>query len=183
MDRAVKATYRVLVPVYGNYNKDTISFTAYDHFGRFGFARSRHALLYVSEYKGGWYHEKYQYTAVYRTRNGRWAGDGRFGSWADLSIRPEVIDYTDTAISHITITELNGQPYDMGDDTPYFRQQEYPKGPVYGNYIEALFLQKKNGKLRSRDLFGNTPFVVPDVQLEEITAPPPIRHKKVKRRK
>src|SRR5205814_4777621 len=48
MDGAVEATYRVLVPVYGYYGRDTIRFTAYDHYGYFGFAHSQYALLYVS---------------------------------------------------------------------------------------------------------------------------------------
>lgn len=180
MDGCVKATYRVLVPVYGNYDKDTISFIAYDHFGRFNFGRSRHALLYVSKYKGIYYHEKYQFTAVYRTKNGRWAGDGSWDYRDSSSIKPEKIDFIEEEVHHFFITEENGTLYDMGYDTPYFRREDHPP-VIYGNYIEQLFELKKNGALRIHDRFGDNPFVFPEVQLEEIKQEAPPKRKKKKK--
>ncbi len=180
MDGAVEATYRVLVPVYGNYKKDTIRFTAYDHFGYFGFAHSQYALLYLSEYKGSWYHEKYQFTAVYRTKNGRWAGNGEDSS-ADTTIHPEKIDFAEADIHRTMLIDLKGNVFDFGNDTPYFRKLSYHSGPVYGNYIEQLFLLKKNGVLRYRNLFGSSDYVFPEVQFEEIKDPNPKKHRSHKK--
>jgi hypothetical protein len=163
------------------FQKDTISFTAYDHYGFLGFAHSQHALLYVSEYKGAWFHQKYQFTAVYRTKNGRWAGNGGDISSMDKTIQPEKIDFADHDIHRTMIIDLKGQVFDMGNDTPYFRKADYPPGPVYGNYIEELFLLKKNGVLRYRNLFGNSDYVFPEVQLEEITPPQVKKHRRTKK--
>lgn len=181
MDGAVEATYRVLVPVYGYYEKDTIHFTAYDHYGYFGFAHSQHALLYLSEYKGAWYHEKYQFTAVYRTENGRWAGDGGDIASMDTTIHPEKINFAERDIHRTMIIDQKGKVFDMGNDTPYFRKVGYPPGPIYGNYIEQLFLLRKNGVLRYRNLFGNSDYIVPEVQLEEITDPRIKKHRRHKK--
>jgi hypothetical protein len=178
MDGAVEAVYRVLVPVYGCYEKDTVRFTAYDHYGYFGFAHSQYALLYLSKYKGAWYHEKYQFTAVYRTDNGRWAGNGGDISSMDTTIHPEKINFAERGVHHTMIIDLKGQVFDMGYDTPYFRKEGYPPGLVYGNYIEQLFLLRKNGVLRYRNLFGNSDYVFPGVQLEEIADPRVKKHRR-----
>ena len=50
----------------------------------------------------------------------------------------------------------------FGDDEdflcgePYYKSKDDKKIPVYGNYIEELFLEKKNGVLAARGLFRDT---------------------------
>jgi hypothetical protein len=73
-DSGVKAKYLILQRVYGYYDKDTIEFEAYDHYGRFAFADYKNVLLYVSEYEGKLYQEKYMYNPVFKTKDERWAG-------------------------------------------------------------------------------------------------------------
>ncbi len=70
---------------------------------------------------------------------------------------------------------------ELGNDSPYFRKEGYSPGPVYGNYIEQLFLLEKNGVLRYRNLFGNSDYIFKDVQLEEIKPPPVKKHNRIKK--
>ena len=52
LDNGFTAKYKVLQRVYGNYEKDTIEFTAYDHYGIPAFSKYKNVLLFVSEYEG-----------------------------------------------------------------------------------------------------------------------------------
>jgi len=105
LDNSIKAKYRILQRVYGNFDKDTIEFTAYDHVGRFHFTEFKNALLYVSEFEGKLYHEKYQYDPVFKTRDGRWAGpysnDYRHEYNVNTTVKPEKIDFADEVSSSI----------------------------------------------------------------------------------
>ena len=74
IDAKFKAKYKILQRVYGNFSKDTIEFEVYDHYGVPGFSHYKNVLLFVSEYEGKYYHEKYQYFDVYQTNSGKWAG-------------------------------------------------------------------------------------------------------------
>ena len=74
MNQGFKAKYKILKSLYGGYSKDTIDFEAFDHYGFPAFATYKHVLLYVSEYNGRLYHEKYQFSPVYKVGNNRWAG-------------------------------------------------------------------------------------------------------------
>src|SRR5687767_1413647 len=73
MDEAFKARYKVIETVFGEYNNDTIEFEVYDHYGVPAFSKFKFALLYVSrEADGNLYHEKYMYSDVYKTVDGKW---------------------------------------------------------------------------------------------------------------
>ncbi len=74
MDNAFKATYLILLKVYGNFPRDTIEFVAYDHYGTPPFSKFKNALLYVSADSGFYFHQKYMYNDVYKATDGRWAG-------------------------------------------------------------------------------------------------------------
>src|SRR5688572_5983356 len=67
MDAQFKAKYVILKRIYGMFVKDTIEFEVYDHYGRPGFSHYKNSLLFVSEYEGKFYHEKYQFFDVYPT--------------------------------------------------------------------------------------------------------------------
>lgn len=75
-DSAFDAKYRVVESVHGEFDGNIIEFRAFDHYGYPPFATTSHALLFVSKHKGKLYHEKYQYHAVYKTIDGRWAACG-----------------------------------------------------------------------------------------------------------
>lgn len=76
MDRGFKAKYKVLKNVFNELKFDTIEFDAYDHYGRPQFENYENILLYISLDKenGNFYHQKYQFDPVKKTKNGRWKG-------------------------------------------------------------------------------------------------------------
>jgi hypothetical protein len=76
MDFGFKAQYKVLGNIFNDLQTDTIDFIAYDHYGRPGFENHQYVMLYISKDKedGVFYHQKYQYDALVKTRNGTWQG-------------------------------------------------------------------------------------------------------------
>jgi hypothetical protein len=59
------------ITVDGNFPKNTIIFTALDHYGIPKFNNFENFLLFVGEYCGKLYHEKHQYFDLYKTKNGK----------------------------------------------------------------------------------------------------------------
>lgn len=76
MDYGFKNKYKVVKNVFNDLKTDTIEFVAYDHYGRPGFENYKNVILYISlnKEKGHFYHQKYQYDAVEKTKNGTWKG-------------------------------------------------------------------------------------------------------------
>jgi CubicO group peptidase (beta-lactamase class C family) len=178
-----KAKYKIIKLVYGKYSKDTIEFEAYDHYGTPAFSDYKHALLYVSKYKGKYYHEKYQFDPVFLTRDGRWAGVNLDGDAGDsTAIKPEKIDFRE----EVSFPIITPDGYDRYDDfkEPYFKRTGNKAVVLYGNYLVDLFRLKRDGVLTARELFGKkrkrTPLVVRDIQLEEVAAPSPAEDSSMK---
>lgn len=178
LDNGFTAKYKVLQRVYGNYEKDTIEFTAYDHYGIPAFSKYKNVLLFVSEYEGKYYHEKYQYTDVYKTKNGRWAGSYSSLDYSHdynkhTTIKPEKIDFIEEVSYPTKIKYTKGTEEEHNYPEPYFKIVGDKAVAVYGNYIEELFQLKKEGVLTDRGLFGNKQLgravEVQDVELEEVT--------------
>ncbi|MEO7984192.1 MAG: hypothetical protein ABI688_08935 [Bacteroidota bacterium] len=114
-DKGAKARYKILQRVYGNYNQDTIEFEAYDHFGRFPFAEYNNTLLYVSEYEGKLYQEKYMYDPLFKTKDGRWAGPysddyGHAGN-TYTKVKPEKIEFAEEVSFPASAKDENGKEY------------------------------------------------------------------------
>jgi CubicO group peptidase (beta-lactamase class C family) len=168
-DLRVKAKYKIIQLVYGNYSKDTIEFEAYDHYGTPAFSQFKHVLLYVSNYKGKYYHEKYQYDDVYKTRDGRWAGTYQL-SYDSPAIKPVKIDFVEE-VSYPIISPVGYDRYDELPE-PYFIRTGNKAVAVYGVYAEDLFRMKRDGVLTARGLFGKPApeksLIVQDVELEEV---------------
>lgn len=147
LDAAFEAKYQVLQKVYGDYQGDTITFTVYDHYGTPAFANYDHALLFVSQGKRGWYHEKYQFFDVYLTHDGRWAGPCKIRTYYDTNklgaIKPERIPFpAEAAFS------LKGKTWEEGEvaywfPAPYYTIENDKAMPIYGNYVHDLFRLKK----------------------------------------
>ncbi len=76
MDSGFKSKYKVVKNVFNNLKTDTIEFVAYDHYGRPVFENYKNVILYISlnKEKGNYYHQKYQFDPVEKTRNGTWKG-------------------------------------------------------------------------------------------------------------
>jgi hypothetical protein len=157
MDYAFKARYRVLENVYGEYRSDTIEFLAYDHYGLPPFASFDHALLFVSEVDGKYQHEKYQYFDVYRTIDHRWAGDGdayKFDEQVPKSrriVKPVAITF-DKVVS-FDLKGLDPRLIEKFYPVPYYKIENQRAYALMGNYVEDLFLVKKEGVLKARGLF------------------------------
>lgn len=154
-DNAFKAKYRIIKNVYGSYPSEIIEFEVYDHYGKPAFSHFDHVLLYVSEGKDGkLYHEKYQYSAVYKTVNGRWAGtydrEYKHAYNTDTSIKPEKIKFE----KEVTFSINNYSKEEINNffQEPFFQidTSTSKATAVMGNYVEELFKLKLNGTLKAR---------------------------------
>lgn len=76
MDLGFNNKYKVLKNVFNKIEGDTINFVAYNHYGRPGFENYKHVILYLSKDKksGAFYHQKYQFDPVKKSKNGIWKG-------------------------------------------------------------------------------------------------------------
>ena len=156
-DGGVKAKYLVLQRVYGHYDKDTIEFEAYSHARRFSFTDYKNVLLYVSEYNGKLYQEKYLYDPVFKTKDGRWAGpysnDYHHSNNEHTTIKPEKIEFAEEA--SLPLKNIDAKDYSVVYPAPYFKIAGDKAIAVYGNFVPELFKLKKDGVLTARGLFGN----------------------------
>jgi len=178
MDGGFKVKYKILQRVYGNYLGDTIEFNAYDHYGIPPFSKFKNVLLFVSEYKGKYYHEKYQFFDVYNTKNNRWASSYKQYDYghsynANTTVKPEKIDFVDK-VAYPTIIKYGKNEIDtISYPKPYYETIGDSAFAVYGNYVEELFRLKKEGVLTARELFGDRnekelELGVQDIELAEI---------------
>ena len=156
MDSKYRAKYKIIKKLFGYFKTDTIQFTVYDHYGTPAFSNFKHALLYVSisENDGGLYHEKYQYADVYKTKNGRWASGYRTVDYkydTSKSIKPEKI-YFKTKVSY-ELKEWQKKEVERLYPKPFYKIKKNKAIVVYGNYVEELFLLKKNGALKAGGFF------------------------------
>lgn len=160
MDVCFKAKYKILQSVYGSYHKNFIEFLACDHYGIPDFSNYKNVLLFVSEKSGKYYHEKYQYNAVYKTKNGRWAGlyashDYEHPYNKNTKLKPQKIEFA-KEVSFPTIAKnRDGEDIEPSYPEPYYKTIGNKAIAIYGNYIEDLFKLKKEGLLTARELFGH----------------------------
>lgn len=172
-DSHIKARYLVLQRIYGYYEKDTIEFDAYDHFGRFKFANFRHVILYVSEYDNKFVHSKYMYDPVYKTKDGRWAGpyseeyDHPYNK--GTKIMPQKINFAEEVSFPTKVKDIDGTEYTVDYPEPYYRISGGKAIAVYGNFVPELFMLKKESVLTARELFGDTIPEIDEVEIKEWT--------------
>lgn len=155
-DNAFLAKYKVLDKIYGDYLKDTIEFEVYDHHGDPAFAEYRFVLLFVSFDKGKFYHEKYQYFALYKTKDDKWASpysayDYQHEYNRNTPIKPVKIEFAEPV--YYDVVETDKKFIRKWYPAPYFQVEKNKAKAVYGNYIPELFKLKRNGVLKARDLF------------------------------
>jgi hypothetical protein len=156
MDEFDNAKYLVLQKIFGQYFQDTIEFEVADHNGFPKFAEYKNVILYVVHEGGKWYHEKYMYTALHKTVDGRWAGMYQGRDYAhennkNISIKPERIQFQDNPCIDTTETKW----YTFGDsyDPAYYKVKGRKAYPTHGNYVPELFILKKNGFLKYSGYF------------------------------
>lgn len=156
MDAKFLAKYKILERVCGNYSGNTIEFIVYDHYGRPSFEDYKTVMLYVSEHEGKYYHEKYQFDPLYKTKDGRWAGPYNWLDYdrADTSnpIKPVVIDFKGE-VSY-SVAGWKKRDIQRWYPTPFYKIVDTNAIAVYGNYVPELFELKKRGVLTARGLYG-----------------------------
>jgi hypothetical protein len=155
-DERFLARYRVVEPYRGSYEETEIEFTVFDHYGTPPFARYQHVLLFVELHDGKYYHAKYQYNPLYKTKDGRWAGPYAAADYghefnSHTAIAPEVIDFLKPVV--VDISEYDRSDLKNWFPEPYFRIRGTKAIAVYGNYVPELFLLKQNGVLKARGDF------------------------------
>ena len=144
-------------PVYGNYSKDIIEFEAYDHYGTPKFVEYKTVLLFVSEYEGKYYQEKYMFDPLAKTKDGRWAGP--YSSEYEhpynkhTTVKPEKVDFVEEISFPTKIINDDGKEFTLSYQEPFFKTVGDKAIAVYGNYIPELFKLRRDGVLTARDLF------------------------------
>jgi len=160
MDAGFKAKYLVVQKIFGNFSKDTIEFLAYDHYGIPPFSEYNDALLFVSADSGIYFHQKYQYNDVYKTKDGRWAGTYAFGDYEHeynkkTKVKPVRIDFIQPVYyPRKKITE-QGDTLTQTFPKPFFQTMGDSAIAIYGNYVNDLFILKRDGVLTAREIFKN----------------------------
>ncbi|WP_413665373.1 hypothetical protein ACG1BZ_09350 [Microbulbifer sp. CNSA002] len=155
-DSQFLATYRIVDPYRGAYQGSEIEFTVFDHYGRPPFSNYEHVLLYVVKHDGRYYHSKYQFTPVYKTKSGKWAGayavyDYTHSYNENTKIKPVRIEFSEPVV--IDITGYEKEDIIKWFPEPYYKIEGGSAVAVYGNYIDELFLLKQNGVLKARGDF------------------------------
>lgn len=153
-DDAFKARYKVVQQVYGSYQKNSIDFDAYDHMGTPAFSKFDNVLLFVSNHNGKWYHEKYQYFDVYKTKEGKWASCGdpyKFDDYHRKSLKAVKLEFTEPV--SFDINSLNVEQIKKWYPEPYFTIKNSRAYCLMGAYVDELFQVKKEGVLKARGIF------------------------------
>ena len=153
MDSKFKADFKILEQKIGRYNKETISFTVFDHCGRPTFSKYETVLLFVSEYCGKLYHEKYQYFELYKTMNGKWASPGdpyKYDEYHRKNLKAQSIQFNDSV--WFDISKLSDAAIKQQYPVPFYKIDGQKAIPIMGCYIDELILVKKEGVLKARKI-------------------------------
>lgn len=153
MDSKFKAEYKILEQKIGRFPKDTIKFTVYDHYGLPAFSKYENVLLFVSEYCGELYHEKYQYFELYKTVEGRWASPGdpyKYDGNHRKNLKAQNIQFVNTV--WFDISELSAAIIKEQFPKPFYKIEGQKAIPVMGSYIDDLITVKKEGVLKARKI-------------------------------
>jgi hypothetical protein len=150
------AKYKILQLVHGSYNADTIEFIAYDHYGEPAFSKHQTVLLFVSDYNGKLYHEKYQYFNLYMTESGKWASPYSSGDYNhpfkdSITVKPEIINFKD--VVSIPVDRLTNKTIKIWYPKPYYNIKNGKAIAIYGNYVDDLFKLKQQTILKARGIY------------------------------
>lgn len=154
MDSRFKAEYKILKQVAGKFPKDTIRFTVFDHYGIPAFSKYENVLLFVNEYCGELYHEKYQYFDLYKTADGKWASPGdpyKYDGYFRKNLKAQNIQFADSV--WFDISELGEAAIKQQFPAPFYKIEGQKAIPIMGSYIDDLISVKKERALRARKIF------------------------------
>jgi len=150
-DGQFECEYKVIRNIHGKLQTDTVKFTAYDHYGTPHFSKYQYVLLFLGDYCGRLFHEKYQYFDVYPTTDGRWARPGDpyelDSKLPDKQVKAKPIKFKDSVA--IDLSDKYSQEKTRYV-SPYFKIINEKAIPLQGAYIEDLLEIKKQGVLKAR---------------------------------
>jgi hypothetical protein len=153
MDSKVRAEYKILEQVVGNFSKDTIVFASFNHNHRITFSNYENVLLFVSEYCGELYHEKYQYFDLYKTVDGKWASPGdpyKYDEYHRKNLTAKNIQFADNV--WFDISKLGEAAIKQQFPFPFYKIEGQKAIPIMGSYIDELIAVKKEGVLKARKI-------------------------------
>lgn len=177
-DLKFSARYKVLEKICGSFKGDTIEFIGYDHYGMPGFSEYNTVLLCVTQIADSFYHEKYTYLDVYKTKDGRWAGPPTFNrllytSNSENPLAPEKIEYANEI--SFDVTGMRKREIKKWYAEQYFTVKGNKATTDMGNYATDLFYLLKKTRLRQRGYYditrNNTLKPNEDIEIEPIDFP------------
>ncbi len=156
MDARYRATYEILELIHGSYERDTIEFTVFDHYGVPAFSEYENVLLFVANENGKLYHEKYQYFDLYKTTNGKWASPYHSSEYNhpykdSITVKPEKISFEKDA--WYATGKMNKKSIYFRYPSKYYAFKANKAIPLYGNYVKDLFKLKQQTILKARGYF------------------------------
>ena len=159
-DNGFIAKYLIKQKIFGHFSQDTIEFAAYDHYGIPAFSEFKNVLLFVSADSGFYYQQKYMYNDVYLTKEGKWAGtyaEEDYGHEYNkkTKVKPVIIDFAKEVFYPTKVMRPDSQVVTFNCPKPYFKTVGDKAIAVYGNYVDDLFILKRDGYLTAREIFKN----------------------------
>lgn len=168
-----KAKFKVVEKICGDYDKNTITFIAYDHYGMPRFARYKNSILYLYKENDTFYNVRYMSDDVYKTKDGKWVSPYSFMNYDSdspfvSSIKPVKIEFAEEV------------SYDVKGRSRQFLERHYPSSyytisnkraiATHGNYVSEIVQLKKERGLS--EFFeppdSNNQIKVQDVELADI---------------
>ncbi|MFT3980323.1 MAG: hypothetical protein QM687_07635 [Ferruginibacter sp.] len=169
MDAKFSARYKILELLCGNYGRDTIDFIVYDHYGIPAFSKYETVMLFVTKYNDTFYHDKYNFFDLYKTKDGQWASPS---SWKvhDSTLKPHQINFSNEI--SFDVSHFKKQRIKQLFPVPYYQIKDGKAIAEYGNYLSELFEAKKRQYIRSMSDHGNSDNIkVIDTEFAEIAEP------------
>lgn len=153
-DSKFDAEYKVIKSIYGKLDEDIIKFTVYDHNGRPQFGNFDTVMLFISNYCNEFFHQKYQYYDLYKTKDGRYASPYKTFEYSRLDstslIKPELIEFEKKVF--YKIKNASKEHILKNYPEPYYKIKRNKVIAIYGNYVPELLELKKQTILKERNI-------------------------------
>ena len=145
LDCKLKSTHKIIKPIYGNFPKETITFYSTSHMGIPGILQYQTILLFVGEYCGDLYQEKYQYFDLFKTKDGKWACPGdpyKYDPYIkDKKVKAQYITFDESAF--FDVSDLTAKEIEKKYPQEYYKIVGSKAIPIKGTYAEDIIKIKK----------------------------------------
>lgn len=146
LDSKLKSTHKIIKSFYGNFPKDTITFYSMSHYGVPAILQYQTILLFVGEYCGDLYQERYQYFDLFKTKDGKWACPGnpyKYDSYVkDKNVKAQAIEFDESVF--FDLSELSAKEIAKEFSQDYYKIVGSKAIPIKGTYAEDLIKIKKD---------------------------------------